>query len=160
VLAHRASRRPRSGCYPNHHDDLHHSCHNRSRGHDGGGHGACASTSNHGCGACVERDNRYHDHHHRCGGSGCWVNHVAGTKAVTLGLNEPLSGKQVSLAAPLRNFSAAQPGLAPGEPAAEYKCASGAEVIGQPAVTAGVWTVLARQSGIAQRQVPVTLAWQ
>jgi hypothetical protein len=78
----------------------------------------------------------------------------------SLGLSEPLSGKQVSLAAPLRSFSAAQPGLAPGEPAPEYKCASGAEVIGQPAVTAGVWTVLVRQSGIAQRQVPVTLAWQ
>jgi Transglycosylase SLT domain len=66
--------------------------------------------------------------------------------------------RSLSFAIPQRAF--AQPTLAAGEPVAEYKCASGAEVIGQPAVTAGVWTAIVRQAGIAQRQVPVTLAWK
>lgn len=66
--------------------------------------------------------------------------------------------RSLSFAVPQR--ATAQPTLAASEPVAEYKCASGAEVIGQPAVTAGVWTVIVRQAGIAQRQVPVTLAWK
>jgi Transglycosylase SLT domain len=66
--------------------------------------------------------------------------------------------RSLSFAVPQR--AAAQPTLAAGEPVAEYKCASGAEVIGQPAVTSGVWTAIVRQTGIAQRQVPVTLAWK
>lgn len=66
--------------------------------------------------------------------------------------------RSLSFAVPQR--ATAQPTLAASEPVAEYKCASGAEVIGQPAVTAGVWTAIVRQAGIAQRQVPVTLAWK
>ena len=66
--------------------------------------------------------------------------------------------RSLSFAVPARAI--AQPTLAAGEPAAEYKCASGAEVIGQPAVTTGVWTAIVRQTGIAQRQVPITLAWK
>jgi hypothetical protein len=66
--------------------------------------------------------------------------------------------RSLSFVIPQRAF--AQPTLAAGEPIAEYKCASGAEVIGQPAVTTGVWTAIVRQAGIAQRQVPVTLAWK
>jgi membrane-bound lytic murein transglycosylase B len=65
--------------------------------------------------------------------------------------------RSLSFALPQRALA---PTLAAGEPVAEYKCASGAEVIGQPAVTTGIWTATVRQTGIAQRQVPVTLAWK
>jgi hypothetical protein len=49
---------------------------------------------------------------------------------------------------------------ATAEPVANYKCASGAEIIGEPLATTKVWTVLVRQAGIAQRQVPVAIAIQ
>ncbi len=49
---------------------------------------------------------------------------------------------------------------AAADPPAMYKCASGAEIVGQPAVTAGVWFAVIRQPGIAQRQAPVSIAWQ
>ena len=84
---------------------------------------------------------------------------TVGTAAAAVTSSTTLAPKRsLSFAVPQR--AAAQPTLAAGEPVAEYKCASGAEVIGQPAVTTGVWTVIVRQTGIAQRQVPVTLAWK
>jgi membrane-bound lytic murein transglycosylase B len=49
--------------------------------------------------------------------------------------------------------AATPPAASPG-----YHCSSGADIVGQPAVTSSFWTVTVRQPGIADRSVPVTLA--
>jgi membrane-bound lytic murein transglycosylase B len=43
--------------------------------------------------------------------------------------------------------------------ATTYHCSSGADIVGQPVVTSTFWTVTVRQTGIANRSVPVTLAF-
>jgi membrane-bound lytic murein transglycosylase B len=43
--------------------------------------------------------------------------------------------------------------------AATYRCSSGADIVGQPVVTASFWTVTVRQAGIANRSVPVAIAF-
>jgi membrane-bound lytic murein transglycosylase B len=43
--------------------------------------------------------------------------------------------------------------------ATTYRCSSGADIVGQPVVTSSFWTVTVRQTGIANRNVPVTLAF-
>jgi hypothetical protein len=43
--------------------------------------------------------------------------------------------------------------------ASTYRCSSGADIVGQPVVTASFWTVTVRQPGIANRSVPVAIAY-
>lgn len=43
---------------------------------------------------------------------------------------------------------------------ATYRCGSGAELIGQPAVTATFWTITVRQSGIADRSMPIATVYR
>jgi hypothetical protein len=47
----------------------------------------------------------------------------------------------------------------PGQPPATYRCASGAEVLGQPTTAAPLWTAMVNQEGIAPRLVDVLIAY-
>jgi hypothetical protein len=47
----------------------------------------------------------------------------------------------------------------PNPDATTYHCSSGADIVGQPVVTASFWTVTVRQSGIANRSVPVAIVY-